>query len=289
MDWYYFVLISSVLNGISTLVEKNALKKEYATEFSSTIAPLVALISLVFLPLANFNISLWQVLLIAAWSLVNAYSYLLAARAYRHGEVSASSAALGSLPTLVVVIVAFLFLSEQLSVIQYIGIAGMIAATYMLFFRVLKKRDGKQAAVYSRRYKYIILLAVILSGIASVFNKYAIAGVNPYTFLILSSIFMSVFFTVFISLRYKGIREIVQTVRSYKLPLSINSVLTVGYRLSYYLALVMVPVSLAQPLSNTFYVIITVAIGGLIFRESDLRKKLVLTAFLIFFAYLLTI
>jgi uncharacterized membrane protein len=287
MDWYYLILISSGLNGLSTLIEKNALKKEYATEFSSTIAPLVALISLLFIPLANFNISLWQLLLIAAWSAVNAYSYLLAARAFRHGEISASSAALGSLPTLVVVVLAFLFLSEQLSLIQYAGIVGMIAATYMLFFRVPKR--GSRQSPYSSRYKYIMLLAVVISGIASVFNKYAISGVNPYTFFILSSVFMSAFFAVFISLKYKGVREIVQTVRSYKLPLSVNAVLTVGYRLSYYLALVMAPVALAQPLSNTFYVIITVAIGGLIFREGNLRRKLVLAVFLIFFAYLLTI
>ncbi|MDE1854841.1 MAG: EamA family transporter [Candidatus Micrarchaeota archaeon] len=288
VEWYYLILISSVLNGLATLVEKNALKTHYATEFSATVSPFVALISLLFIPLANFNISVWQLLLITAWSAINAYSYLLAARAFRHGELSASSAAFGSLPTLVVVVLAFLFLSEQLSLVQYIGIAGMIMATYMLFFREPKRPDGKQA-FESSKYKYVVLLAVFVSGTASVFNKYAIGGVNPYTFFIISSISMALFFAVFISIRYRGVREIVQTARTYRLPISLASVLTSGYRLAFYLALVLVPVSLAQPLGNAFYVIITVAIGGLIFKEGNLRRKLALSAFLIFFAYLLTL
>ncbi len=287
VEWYYLVLISSALNGTSTLIEKNTLKKEHATEFSSAVTPLVALISLIFLPLANFNITGWQLFLIIIWSAINAYSFLLAARAFRHSEVSTSSAAFGSLPTLVVVVLAYLVLSERLSTLQYVGIAGMVVATYMLFFRIKKSADGKQA-FESARYKYVVLLGVLISGLASVFNKYAISGINPYTFFILSSIFMSIFFTIFISERYKGVKEIVQTVKSYKLPLSINAALTAGYRLTYYLALIMIPVSLAQPLSNTLYVIITVAIGGLVFREGNMKRKLILSAFLLFFVYLLT-
>lgn len=286
--WYYLILISSVLNGIATLVEKDALKTHYATEFAATVTPLVALVSLVFIPFANFDISVWQLLLIIMWSALNAYAYLLAARAFRHGEISASSAAFGSLPTFVVVVLAFAFLSEQLAVVQYVGIAGMIIATYMLMFREPKRADGKHY-FESNKYKYVVLFAVFLSGVASVFNKYAITGTNPYTFFIISSISMSAFFAIFISLRYKGIGEIAQTIRSYKVPLSINALLTAGYRLTFYLALILVPISLAQPLGNAFYVVITVAIGGLIFREGNLARKLVLSAFLIFFAYLLVI
>ena len=286
LAWYYLILASSVLNGLATLVEKRALKTHHATAFSAALTPLVALISLLFIPFANFGMSGWQLLLIVAWSALNAYTYLLAARVFRHGELSASSAAFGSLPTLVVVVLAFVFLSEQLSIVQYVGIIGMIVATYMLFFR----ESGRSGHYFeSGRYKYMVLFAVLVSGTAAVFNKYVITGINPYAFLIVSSISMSVFFTAFISLRYKGIGEIVRTFRSYRLPISLGAVFTAGYRLTFYLALILIPVSLAQPLGNTFYVIITVAIGGLMFREGDLARKFVLSAFLVFFAYLLVL
>ncbi len=287
LAWYYLILASSVLNGLATLVEKRALKTHYATAFSAALTPLVALVSLLFIPLANFDMSSWQLLLIIAWSALNAYTYLLAARVFRHGELSASSAAFGSLPTLVVVVLAFVFLSEQLSAVQYVGIIGMIVATYMLFFRGAGRKSGHYFE--SGRYRYLVLFAVFVSGTASVLNKYVITGVNPYAFLIVSSVSMSVFFTIFISLRYKGIGEMVQTFRSYKLPISLGAIFTAGYRLTFYLALILVPVSLAQPLGNTFYVIITVAIGGLVFGEEDLARKLVLSAFLVFFAYLLVL
>lgn len=288
VEWYYFVLISSVLNGLATLVEKNSLKKEFATEFSATIAPLVAIISLIFIPLANFGISAWQLLFIVGWGALNAYSYLLAARSFRHSELSVSSAAFSSLPTLIVVVLAFFLLSEQLAPVQYVGIAGMIVATYMLFFRAPKRTDGKQD-FESSKYKYVVLFAVAISGVAALLNKPAITGINPYTFFIISSISMAAFLVLYITWKYKGVGEIVHTAKAYRMPTTLASFLTAGYRLAYYLALVTVPVALAQPLGNTFYVIITVAIGGLIFKEGNIRRKLVLSVFLIFFAYLLTI
>jgi drug/metabolite transporter (DMT)-like permease len=288
IEWYYLVLISSILSGLATLVEKNALKREYATRFSATVSPFVALVSLVFLPFASFDIGAWEIIFIIAWSALNAYSYLLAARAFRHSELSASSAVFSSLPTLIVVVLAFLLLNEQLSSVQYIGILGMIVATYMMFFREPKRADGKQS-FESSKYKYVLLFAVVVSGLAALLNKPAISGINPYTFFIVSSVSMAAFFTLFITWKYKGIGEMVETFRSYRLPTLLASLLTSGYRLSYYLALVLVPVALAQPLSNAFYVIITVAIGGMIFKEGSLTRKLVLSAFLIFFAYLLTI
>lgn len=286
MEWYYLVLISSVLMGVENVISKNSLKQEYATEFSAALTLLVALLSLIFIPFASFGLTMWQLLVLIIWSALNAYTFLLSARVFRHGELSVASPAFSSLPSLFTVLLAFFFLSEHLEAIQYAGIAGILAASYLLFFWVPKK---SRPAFENKKYPYMILWYSFLFAITIVINKYVLYAMNPFTFLILSSIFMSIFFAIFISVKYTGITEIIKAVKKYPVPLVSNAILTLGYRITYYIALVVVPVSLAQPLRNVVYVIITVFLGCLIFREEGLERKLALSLVILFFAYLLTL
>ena len=291
MDWYYLVLISSALMGLENIVSKVSLKKEYATEFSAALSLLVAVVGLVVIPFANFNISMLQLIYIIIFSVLNAYIFLLSARVFRHEDISVASPAFSSLPTLFTVILAFFFLSERLDIGQYICIFGMMLAAYMLLFNRAKgKAASKKASVLKgNKYVYMIILYSLLSAVGFIFNKYLLYSVDPYAFLVLSGIFMSAFFFVFISVKYTGIPEIVNAVKKYKVPLMFNAVLTLGYRLSFYVALAAAPVSVAQPLRNVFYLVITVAIGGMLFREKSLKEKIALSAFMLIFAYLLTI
>ncbi len=290
MDWYYFVLLSSALMGLENIVSKVSLKKEYATEFSAALSLLVAVVGLVVIPFANFNISMLQLIYIILFSVLNAYIFLLSARVFRHEDISIASPAFSSLPTLFTVVLAFFFLSERLDIGQYICIFGMMLAAYMLLFnRSMKSAPKKASLLKGNKYVYIIVLYSILSAVGFIFNKYLLYSVDPYAFLVLSGIFMSAFFFVFISVKYTGVSEIVNAVKKYKVPLMFNAVLTLGYRLSFYVALAAAPVSIAQPLRNVFYLIVTVAIGGMFFREKGLKEKMALSAFMLIFAYLLTI
>jgi transporter family protein len=294
MEWYYLILISSVCMGVAAVIEKNSLKQEHATAFSASVTPLIALLSLVFLPLvpiADFRLTMWQLLLLFITSALNAYTFLLSMRVFKHGEISTTSPPLSSLPIVLVVILAFLFLGERLSGLQYVSIAGIVIVTYFLLFRTAKRKMKKQA--FDRaKYNRMILINVSITAAVNILTKYLLDipnQVNPYVFLILSGMFMSVCFAIFISVRYKGIKEIIDTVRRYRVTLGINALLSLGNRVTYYLALVLAPVSLAQPLLNTFYLMITIIIGGFIFHEEDLKRKIVLGAVMLFFVYLLTI
>ena len=73
--------------GVATLAEKYALKIEHATAFSSALTPIVAVLSLVFLPLATFDISAEQLIILILLSILNSYVFLLSARVFKHGEV----------------------------------------------------------------------------------------------------------------------------------------------------------------------------------------------------------
>lgn len=112
---------------------------------------------------------------------------------------------------------------------------------------------------------------------------------NPFTFLVLGGAFMSISFTLMISLKYGGITEMMDSVKKYKLPLTMTALLTLGYRITFYVSLVMAPVSLAQPMRNTLFVVITVVFAGLLFKEKHIARKLGLSLLLLLFAYLLTL
>ncbi|MCL5238959.1 MAG: EamA family transporter [Candidatus Marsarchaeota archaeon] len=284
--WYFLVILSSVMMGIATVIEKTMLKAEHATQYSTALTPLVTILSLVFIPWANFQLSVTQLALIIVLSAVNAYGFLLVARIFKHSELSIASPVMSSLVPLLVVIFAFIFLSETLSVLQYAVIIGMVITIYFLLFG----RGARRApSIGSNKYLYLLILYCVLSASTSIMGKYLLIGMNPFTFLILSGVFMSIFFTIMISVRYGGVREIFNNMKRYKLPLMTNAILTVGYRASYFIALTVAPVSIAQPLRNTVYVVITVAFSGLLFKEQQIARKLSLGLLLLVFAYLLTI
>ncbi len=288
VQWYYLVIASSILMGLSSIVEKISLKREHATEFSSALTLLVALFSLVFIPLANFAITAQQLLIVIIAGVLNAYTFLLTARVFKHGEISIATTAFSSLPTLLTVVLAFFFLNERLVPLQYLSVLVVLAASYFLVFRPQKRIDGKDV-FDDDKYRWMIVLYVILSAIGSIIGKYLLLQVNPYTLLIITGTVMSVFYAIYISVKYNGVREIAQTVEKYKVPLGVNALLTLGYRVSYFVALTsaLAPVSVAQPLRNTLYVIMSVIAGGIVFNEENIAKKLVLSIITIVFVYVL--
>ena len=44
ISWYYLVIISSIIMGVSTIVEKYALKNEHATSFSASFSIVIAML-----------------------------------------------------------------------------------------------------------------------------------------------------------------------------------------------------------------------------------------------------
>ena len=282
IEWYYFALLSSVMLGIYSLIEKKALKKEHATAFSSAFSFVAALISLPFILLANFSMTPLHLVLIFINGIIIALTYLLAARIYRHGSISAAAGPFSALPSLFVAVLAFIFLGEELSMLQYVSIIMIALVIYVLLF---EKRSGKDFD--NNKYRTMIFTRCFLVAIEAVLTKYILGSVNVYAFFVLSELFVAFDFAIFISLKYNGVKEIIETTRIYFVPILSMALLTAGYGLTYYLSLQSADASLVTPVRNTLYVAITVIAGGILFKEKNLKMKLALAAVLLLFAYLL--
>ncbi|MEM0149333.1 MAG: DMT family transporter [Candidatus Micrarchaeaceae archaeon] len=277
--WYYLAILSSLFMGLSTLIEKKALKTEHPTAFSASFTTLIAIVSLVFIPFADFHISWSTVAIIYVISIISTTTYVLTAKVYKHSSVSIATPILSSLPMFFVVLLAYAFLGEKLTIMQYASIAVLIFATYF----IISNKDEP-------RKKYIAMLVLIsfLSGIGFAVSKYLLGGiVNAFTFLILSEVFIAANMLVYMTIKFGGMKEIVANTRSNLLPIMAIVVLAILYRLAFYFSLYTAQVSLAMPLRNTVNVIIIVIGGGLVFKESSIMKKLVLALIMVACAALL--
>lgn len=285
LAWYYFILISSTLMGVSTIIEKRTLKKEHAAAYSAALTILILPFSLIFLPFANFNISMYEIAVIYAISVVSTTTYVLSARAYRHGNISITSPLLSSLPVLFTVIFAFLLINESLSILQYASIAVLIVASYFLIFDTGKGTDGKYKG---GKYAAIMLSNTMLMALGTIFMKYLFnIGLNIFTYLIVVEYFIAFNLIVLMVFRYGGLNEIKLNIKQYKAPIIAIAVLTTLYRVSYYIAVLPTAVSLAYPLRNSVYLLITVVLGGVLFGEKRLALKLSISAIIIAASYVL--
>ncbi|MDE1825002.1 MAG: EamA family transporter [Candidatus Micrarchaeota archaeon] len=292
IGWYYLVLISSVLMGISTVAEKKMLKAEHATQYSTAFSWMIVLVSIILIPFMDLNVTAYEWILVMVTGLLGAITYLLSARIFKHGTISATSPLISALPIFFTVLFAYFFLGEHLSALQYVGIAGILLVTYLILFG--RGKDGKAAKeIESNKYLYMLVAFAVVSAIGGVVGRYLLADVyaniNVFTYMILSQLFTALFLTAFIIAKYDGVREIVRTIGKDSRPILLIVLLTVGYRLTYYFALHVAPVSIASPLRNTFMVIITVLSGGAMFKEHSIKRKLMLSIVMLLFAYLLTL
>jgi len=288
IGWIYLILISAITVGIAAVIEKQTLKKEYATAYSTAFAFLIAILSIVFIPFAKFDLSALSVMLIYAFSLLSTITYLVTARILRHSSISASSPILSVLPTVFIVIMAFFLLGETLTILQYVSIFVLIVASYAIFF-ILPQNGKKLGKKERNKYLYILVITSVLMGISSIINKYALNSVNPFTFIILAEFFIAVNFIIIITIRYKGVSEMLASLEHHKLPIAAIAILTTISRITYYIALSTSAVALAQPLLNAIYIVITVSAGIIVFSEGSIGKKLLLCVIILIFAFILVL
>ena len=284
IEWYYLVLVSATLMGFSSVLEKYMLKQEHASAYSASFSIMTAVMALVFLPFADFNIGIYAIALVFVIGLVSTSSYLLTARVYKHGNISVSSPLLSSIPQLFIVLFAFIFLSERLSVAKYLSIGVMIIAAYLILF---KTGGSRKPAFESKKYLYELVGVVFLIAVGGVLFKYLLYYITPYTYIVLVEVFMAIDMIVYMQLRYGGIKEIAHNIGAYKRPLLMIAAITLAYRISYYMAVSTTYISLTSPLRNTVSVVITVLLGGVVFGEKDIMRKLALAAVMIAAVYFL--
>src|SRR5690348_3891612 len=124
IEWYYLVIISAILSVMVSIIQKGALRVEHATQYSAASSLLVAISSLIFVPFASLDMSLLQLGLTIVFGILSSITLLLSTKVMRHGNISSITPLSNVLPILFTIIFAYIFLAEQLTLLQGFSVIG---------------------------------------------------------------------------------------------------------------------------------------------------------------------
>lgn len=286
IEWYYLVIISAILSVMVSIIQKGALRVEHATQYSSASSLLVAISSLIFIPFASLNMTALQLGLTILFGVLSSITLLLGTKVMRHGNISSITPLSNVLPILFTIVFAYIFLAEQLTLLQGFSVIGIMVVTYFLLFR--KRRTQQLRRDFdNNKYKTMLVAGAFIGSVGGIIAKYLLVSMNVFSFLIINQIVVALCLAIFSTVKYDGVRGIEWTIKRYRWTFIAIVLLIVALRVIGYFALTVAPVNLASTLSNAVFVMLTVPIGGVLFKEGELRRKVFLSGAIMLFAYLL--
>lgn len=291
MEWYIFALGCAFLVSISTVIEKKALMKEHAMEFSAVLAIFNLIISLPLLKFADLTIfhnNMNLLILIYMASLLGSVAFLFVAKSLRHMNISVVSPLLNFNPAIVAVL-AFVILGEKITSIQLLGIIILMVGAY-----ILESKDGRKNFTRilnefkTSRYMHYLGLSFLLYGLSSIIDKIVLGFVTPVTYILVIHFFIAVNFFIMIHIFHNGMSGIINGIRNAGKIIFLIAVLTTSYRLLQSQAISMAYVSLVIPIKKLSTLFATI-IGGEVFHEKDILKKSIACIVMLIGVYLIII
>jgi len=274
VQWYVFAIISAIFLGIAEILRKKALLKEHAMEFAAVykIFELAIIIFLIPFVGVHLRISAETFILVYAISLIGTLAYLISTKSLRHTPIS-SVIPLSNIEPLFIVILAFIFLGEQISFLQFAGILALAAGVYALQVDH-KLSDFKTPfkKIYESKYTRMFILAVLLTAVGSLGEKYVIGSTDAITLLFLIYLFTAINFTVLLAMFHDGFKGIKHGIKNAGASIFLVAFFATLSNLAYFKALSIAWVSLLIPIYRTGTIIATIA-GGRFFKEEHLLQK----------------
>lgn len=262
---------------MAAITQKKVLFKETALGFSTIVAIFNLIIAIPFFFFIDFsNIASSGLIVLFIKSILGAASFLCVMIGIKNLEISRALPLLVLTPGLVAFF-AFLFLGESLSNTEIIGMFFLIAGTYSLS---LKKRQELESPVEESikpKGHYYIIAALLLFTTTAILDKAILTNfkVPINAFMGFQHLFLAIiFFAIIIFLgKTKSVKSSFKN--SWKFILLI-AFITITYRYTHLLAIKIAPVALALSLKRVS-VFIAVVIGGTLFKEHNLVRKIIAT------------
>lgn len=268
------LLVTGILLGCWDVLKKRALKEQGVVSVLAAYS-LLAFIFVAYEAGAALTIEISTFLLLALKSLIVYGAWNLMFLAIKNLPISIITP-FNTVTPLCSIILGIIVLNESLTPVQWMGIGVMFVAYY--FISKVGKLEVKY--IFKNKYFYCMILGAMLNSVSGLIDKMTVERttgiIMQFWFLFFMAVFYSVTFLV-----GKYIRK-----QSLKLSFDRNivgmSLLIVVADRIYFAALNMpgTPISIAMPLRSVS-IVVSVIVGGLIFKESNLKKKLMCTGILL--------
>lgn len=267
-SWLILALTSGVVLGFFDIFKKLATRK-------LTVLNVLALYSMFsFLLLAydyknafQMDFRIFPIILLKA--VIIYFCWILGFIAFKHLPISVVSP-LKTLTPLFTILFGITLLGETLSLLQLLGFFIILAAYYIIG----KNGSGEIIGFLKNKYLYLMIISTFLSSLSGLIDKIALKSINSaqmqFWFMFLLMVFYGITFAFSSYKEHKRIK-----IQFDILIIFTSLAIVVSDRL-YFLAVEMPQsqISVIMPI-RFISVLVSVVLGGLIFKEENIKGKLV--------------
>ena len=275
MFWFALASCSALLSAAAAVLQKKILFRLNALEFSFLVSVAILIFSL-FIPFSMDVTSVTPSLLmiIVGKSILGGAAFLMVMMSLEHNQISTALPILGMTPA-VTALAALLILGESLQSWEWLGIAMMMAGTYILEKRPAQKIFQPFKEVLRSKNYYFMYGALCLFAVSSVFDKLLVSGykTDPRIVLFYQHIVYCGMYGSLLFLRKQSFQAALQKGKSQLPFIIIAAFLTLAYRYTQLEATIVAPVALVLAVKRTS-ILYASFFGGKIFSEERLAQKL---------------
>ena len=282
-NWFAIAFASAVFSACAALSQKKILFEIEALLFSFSLFAFVLFFSLPFIFYSEFgSLTLASTGVLFIRSFLGAVSFLFVMLSIKNMEISRALPLLALTPGLVAFF-AFIFLNDNLTAIQIGGMFLLLLGTYVLEIKNRKNfLEPFMIFIKSKAHHYVAI-ALLLFTITAITDRALLSKYrfSPEPYFLIQQLFYLISFSIILIFSKKGNYNIniLKNVNIIKWLLLI-AILTVLYRYTEILAIKIAPVALVLSVKR-ISIFFAVIIGGKLFKEKELIKKIIASALII--------
>ncbi len=267
-SWLLMAILSGAIQGFWDIFKKTAMEKVSTFNVLSLYTVISFLIlSVDYKNALAMDMSFLPIIILK--SLLIYFSWIMSFVAIRHLPISVASP-LRSLTPLMTIFLGITFLNESLSWLQFAGVGVIFTAYYLI-----AKGDGRKITDFLKdRFLYLMVASSVLNSMSGMIDKYAMQHINTgqmqFWFMFVLAVLYSIT-NVVVSHRQYG-----KMVLSFDKSILLMSIFIVVSDRIYFQAVAMPGSQLSVIMPLRFVsVIVSVVVGGLMFKEHNLKAKLI--------------
>ena len=271
MIWQIYAFLGALTLSLIYIIEKKILFREHPLNFCTILALFSVITSFVLFPYINLNIDKSLFVIIYISSIGWTFSGWYLAKAMHHMQLSHSTPLLNFTPA-VVVILAFIFLRDLLSLKQFFGIGLLVIGAYVLETHKRKDLFHPFRSLLKSKYGSYIILSIMISAVSSILDKFILGFIGSLTYIFTIQIFILINFIALTYIFEGGLTPTKLGIKKIGLWVLLLAILTVSRRVLTAEAISLTHVGLVIAILYTS-TLITVIFGGKLFHEKHLLKK----------------
>ena len=274
MNWFIFAFGSAIFLAVSRIFTKKSLMKTHAIENTAIDRMIQLLILCLLFFWIDFSIELWLLAIIFVISFLVTVGNIYLMKGYRHCDISMVDP-MTNLSPAIVLLLAVLFLGEQVSLVQIIGIFLLVVGTYVLEVdHSISNLKEPFIKLWKSKYTHYILFALLLFGLTAVGEKFVLSYTKPFTIIFYVHLFIAIISFIFLTIFHDGIKDIKHGLNTAGFIIILGSFFKIISSIFYYFAASLQSISLVIPIKrlSTFF---TTLIGGKMFHEEGLPLKVI--------------